>query len=47
MRKNTFKTQPRYNEAAEAAAAKLYALLILLTVGSFSVGVLLTYLVMR
>lgn len=47
MKQNTFKTQPPYNEAAEAAAAKLYALLFLLTVGSFGVGVLLTYLVMR
>ena len=46
MKTNTFKTQPR-EAADEALAARLYALLFLVTFGSFSVGVVLTYLVMR
>lgn len=48
MKTNTFKTEtPRYDEAAEAMASKLYALFFLLTVGSFAVGAVFTYLVMR
>lgn len=46
MKKNTFKTTPRH-DADEALAARLYALLFLVTFGSFSVGVVLTYLFMR
>lgn len=46
MKTNEFKTAPRY-DADEARAAKVYALLVLLTVGSFSVGAVFTYLIMR
>lgn len=47
MKQNTFKTQPRYDEAAEAAAAKIALLLFIIAAVAFSAGSFLTYLIMR
>lgn len=46
MKTNNFKTPPRY-DAEEALAARLYAFIVLLSVGSFAAGALFTYLALR
>ena len=46
MKTNNFKTAP-HHDAEEALAAKLYAFIVLLSIGSFAAGALFTYLALR